>query len=805
MMQSEEPADLFPSATHRTVGEKGVASKKLMNKLLSQAVVKERGAVSAPRKSPVDVARGKQSKWPKRGKSLMKPLALAQLHPFASTLEKWEHGVPVDCGAPWSQEAIMCALQKGAHTSACTPESVELIDEELEYQVSAGFSSIILWDDIKDCLPKNFKLSPLAVVPQVNRRGRMILDLSFPVRKLKKSTHKRRRVQEEIIQESVNDTTRKLAPTIPVKLLGQVLPRLFEFMAIVHPSDAIHFSKIDLSDGFWRMIVEDAEKWNFCYVKPQQDQTAPIQIVVPSALQMGWTESPPFFSSATETCRDIIDIIIKDDLKLPEHEFEVYMKPEPNKKKRSRTRIEAQPKQNREHSANVFVDDFCLAAVENDEQSWLQLVGRAALHAIHNVFPRPEEVHHQNGKNSISEKKLKQGDARWDTRKLMLGFELDGVAKTARLPQDKSTNIRKEIKRLVRKRKVNLKRFQRIIGKCRHATNILPSARGLYTPINKALAGNPKEIGLGKNSEVRANLLDIGILIKDLARRPTHVKELVPLDVDLVGYCDASLNGAGGVWFSEKRSMTPLVWNIEFPDNIKERFHQGLITNSDLELAGVLLHYCVLEANVDVRHRAVATFCDNTPAVAWIDRMASKADTPIAGRLLRGLAIRQRCSRSSPLITAPIAGEQNTMADFASRSFTSRSQFVNNFNFKFPLPQTQSWQIAMPTLKMKSNVFSTLLGNRLPLQLWMTNQGLDIGKSGSNTAVTAESIPSCQTLPNQSSMNCSFPLLSGSGKDMLVKEKQLVHKQLQPGSGMLPRTQFWQDTLIPGNLTETSN
>ena len=301
MMQSGEPEDLFPSTVHTELVEEGIASKQLINKLATQVVVKKGRAVNAHHKSPVEVARGKKSTWPKKGKSLMKPLALAQLYPFASTLAEWEQGVPVDCGAPWSREAIMCALQKGAHTSACTPESVELIDEELEYQVSAGFSSLVFWDDIKNNLPDNFKLSPLAVVPQVNRRGRMILDLSFPVRKVKKSMNKRRRIQEEIIQESVNDTTKKLAPTIPVKLLGQVLPRLFEFMATVHPLDPIHFSKIDLSDGFWRMIVEDAEKWNFCYVKPQRDPNAPIQIVVPSALQMGWTESPPFFSSATET------------------------------------------------------------------------------------------------------------------------------------------------------------------------------------------------------------------------------------------------------------------------------------------------------------------------------------------------------------------------------------------------------------------------------------------------------------------------------------------------------------------------
>ena len=36
-----------------------------------------------------------------------------------------------------------------------------------------------------------------------------------------------------------------------------------------------------------------------------------IQIVVPDSLQMGWTDSPLFFYSATETARDIPKIADK--------------------------------------------------------------------------------------------------------------------------------------------------------------------------------------------------------------------------------------------------------------------------------------------------------------------------------------------------------------------------------------------------------------------------------------------------------------------------------------------------------------
>jgi hypothetical protein len=53
-----------------------------------------------------------------------------------------------------------------------------------------------------------------------------------------------------ILQASVNDTTVRLAPEEPVKELGKVLPRLLDFMATVPAEEHIHFSKMDLADGY---------------------------------------------------------------------------------------------------------------------------------------------------------------------------------------------------------------------------------------------------------------------------------------------------------------------------------------------------------------------------------------------------------------------------------------------------------------------------------------------------------------------------------------------------------------------------
>ena len=64
-------------------------------------------------------------------------------------------------------------------------------------------------------------------------------------------------------------------------------------------------AKIDLSDGFWRMLVRESDKWNFAYVIPGAADE-PVRLVIPHALQMGWTESPGYFCAATKTGRDIM-------------------------------------------------------------------------------------------------------------------------------------------------------------------------------------------------------------------------------------------------------------------------------------------------------------------------------------------------------------------------------------------------------------------------------------------------------------------------------------------------------------------
>jgi hypothetical protein len=749
----------------------------------------------------------------------MSPTSVVDVHPFYETLHQWETGVPVDCGEPWAWETIEAAVAQGAHQSATTAESIALIAEDVAYQVKAGYAQIISWEELQQLRPRNLKVSPLAVVPQRNRRGRMILDLSFAVRRQTPNQRgrKRNRAKEVILQPSVNDTTTRLAPQGPVKELGNVLPRILNFMATVPPEEHIHFSKLDLADGFWRMIVEPDERWNFCYVMPTPPGT-PTQIVIPGALQMGWAESPAYFCATTETVRDVAQSWVDaPGLVMEPHVLEHFVE--------ATTPARRQTSDGPKHQMSaVYVDDFLGACVENTEGTLLQKTARATLHAIHSVFPSPAATGTPDAKDPVSIKKLQKGDGRWDTRKEVLGYMLDGIRRTVQLPTDRAEDLLKEIRSILRKQRVPIKRFRSIAGRLQHAARILPAARAFFTPINMALRGMPSFVGLCRNGETRHALIDVAAVIRNLAHRPTHVSELVQGTLDYAGYCDASAFGAGGVWFGGEQKLAPIVWRVEWPKDItaavvSDSHPGGTLTNSDLEMAGVLLHELVLESVLGPKMQGaqVAIGCDNSPAVAWSTRMASRSATPISYRLLKGLAMRQRTTRSAPPAVFHVAGVSNTLADVASRPIVrsatefhllSKSpspvvpnEFLNHFNSLYPLPQMQLWHSVPPPSVHLSNVISTLRGQRLALPQWTTALGPPLGEIGHPTPDRPASTPTCATTVKHSNKPTCLPLPPG-----FDLASSAMASKLEPSLWRRPyvtwhKPSSWLGTMIHGGRT----
>jgi hypothetical protein len=221
----------------------------------------------------------------------------------------------------------------------------------------------------------------------------------------------------------------------------------------------------------------------------------------------------------------------------------------------------------------------------------------------------------------------------------MIGFVFDGVKCTVHLPPAKTSAYIKETRVMLRQKTVPLKKLQMLVGKLWHASIILPAAKGFFLPLNDAMRGSPKLIGLGADSEVRRALEDLISLMHLLSLRPTHVRELVPDMPHHAGYHDAAAEGAGGVWFSLCDDTPPVVWGEEFPEDIAWEVvsvdsPKGRLTNLDLELAAEVLAVRVALEQVNTKHTPLGKLCDNPPTVSWVDRMASKSKSPTAGCLL---------------------------------------------------------------------------------------------------------------------------------------------------------------------------
>ena len=216
----------------------------------------------------------------------MWPRGLAKSHDAAPLLDDYSmNGCPVDCGDNWTHEHIMAALQRGPHISANIKQAKECLLLETEQKVKEGFAKTIRWGDIKNDIPPNLKISPIAMIPHKSRKFRAILDLSFQLRLKGKK------------QSSVNSGTTKQAPQKAMAGLGHALKRIIHEMGInYNPKFPYKFAKCDIKDGFWRMVVHPKDAYNFCYVLPPTSKNTSIDdliLVVPDSLQMGWCESPP--------------------------------------------------------------------------------------------------------------------------------------------------------------------------------------------------------------------------------------------------------------------------------------------------------------------------------------------------------------------------------------------------------------------------------------------------------------------------------------------------------------------------------
>jgi hypothetical protein len=663
-----------------------------------------------------------------------------------------------------------------------------------------GFVRILTEEELKAELPENLKISRVAIVPQTDRRGRIILNLSADVELPSyRPKGKRRRVTER--HPSVNETTVPAADQSGVEALGSARPAILKFMFETDCEWEIDWQKVDLSDGFWRMIVAHGEEYNFVFQMPRRPGDTVTHFVVPGALQMGWKNSPAYFCGATETVRELIRRLLALTLttgELPPHRHE-WLCVDPFPPDASPWK----PPTDIALFSRVFVDDTMngLAGpknrpTRNTEQLWMS---RATLHAVHAIFPPPEVLGHTGGKDSISEKKLGKGDARFKQTEVLLGFEMQGGAgkdRRVRLPPSRKDKYSSQINNaLTRPRNYTTFRdFRAIHGKLTFASNAIPCMRGLMTPLNRALqlgpGGIPPSIvGLGETSETREALSLCNKLLDLMTEQPSHITEIVPPDLPhYYGYVDFAACGMGGVLLPCTRKIPALVWRLKNPPYIEQqaRLHDGSISNSDGEAAAVFVSELSLEHWTGDNTAGVSTHLgsDNSPTVGWNNRMASRATHKAPERFLRWQALRQRWTRRGPCDVEHIPGHTNRLGDFPSRSFEQGfpagddDAFLKEFSRRHPLPsQLDSWQLVQPPKSVILATYSILSGRYDTT----TCPETVIGESGVHLPCTLANTLSSTTSKDPpctwNEATVSWPLLAPSGEVSSSKLEELRHRR----------------------------
>ncbi|CAJ1941882.1 unnamed protein product, partial [Cylindrotheca closterium] len=465
---------------------------------------------------------------------------------------------------PWNTQRRDDAVARGPHKSA--KDEVSFVREEFTDFLNKKFWTILPYRLVRHL--QNLRLSPLGVVPQRDRRPRLIVDLSF----------------FGINQESV-----PIAPSDSMQF-GRALHRILQRILQANPLHGpVYISKIDIADGFYRIQLAPYAVPHLAVLLPQHPNEEAM-VAFPLVLPMGWVNSPPYFSAVTETGADLMNRRLKQRPQEPPHRLEELALFPPALEKPASSlpptthRVDdpiATPPSKPIHQprfrrpmryADVYVDDF-ISLVQGTENDRRQAM-RTLLHVLDSVFrPRDSTRDLPFRQEPASVKKLKKGDASWSTKKVVLGWLLDSVDKTISLPPHRIERLQTILAGIgPTKKRISAKNWHRLLGELRSMVIGIPGARGLFSPLQEAFRTETPDHRLRLNAMVHQFLDDFRQLSTTLGDRPTRIAELIPQDPSVIGTTDASGTGMGGVAFLNTPSgLRPILWRHRYPKHVQSK------------------------------------------------------------------------------------------------------------------------------------------------------------------------------------------------------------------------------------------
>jgi hypothetical protein len=626
-------------------------------------------------------------------------------HPARRLLQHLKsNGIPVIMTTPrWSPQHLQQAIDRGPHRSA--HEHHDFLRSEMAEMVQKQQWIVLPYEAVKD-IP-TLRLSPIGVVPQRDRRPRIIVDYSW---------------------YNVNQETLSIAPDEAMQF-GQTLPRLLVDIVNSDPQHGpVYMMKADVDDGYYRkwLRVDDIPKLG---VIIPGENGQPL-VAFPLVLPMGWVSSAPYFCSSTETITDVTNRRILQNDQPPPHRLEDAANTPP-----SGSEYPALPTNSTHDNLvhprianrrplgrfDVYVDDFIGIAQGNTTR--LNRLRRILFDTIDRVFRPLERTDSPHRREPISVKKLLRGEAYWDTVKLVLGWIVNTVTMTLTLPPHRCERLHTILDEFpLHQRRTSKRKWHQFIGELRSMVLGIPGARGLFSHLQAALDTATPKGRMRLSRHVHATVQDFRWLASTLSERPTRLYELVAQEPAIHGAHDAARYGMGGVifpppqhmWRNTKAAGHPIVWRERFPPDVANDLVTsdnltGRITNSDLELAGSLAQHDITAHHYDVRERTTHHATDNINTYSW-QRRGSVSTNDVPAYLLRLQALHQRFHRYLPQPSF-LPGTANGMADDASRLWAlSDRQLLTYFNSTYP--QRQSWKLCRLPMLTRSALISSLRRRR---------------------------------------------------------------------------------------------
>ena len=147
-------------------------------------------------------------------------------------------------------------------------------------------------------------LSPVADIPQVGRRPRLIFDF---------------------VQSGLNEAPAREAPEEEmwfVETLHHIIRRILQANPQLGP---VYLGKLHLSDAYMRLWVSLDDTPSVAFLLPKKNPNDKQLVGFHLALPMGYVDSAPFFCISTEMIEDVANEAIRDHHYAPPHPLDILI------------------------------------------------------------------------------------------------------------------------------------------------------------------------------------------------------------------------------------------------------------------------------------------------------------------------------------------------------------------------------------------------------------------------------------------------------------------------------------------------